>query len=317
VSGREPLSIPGPLAGTRVDRVVALLTGLPRAQVRRLVEAGGVRLGGRPVTDGSRRVAAAELLEIDGPAPAGAEAGGTPAAAPEVGFVVVYEDERIVVVDKPAGLVVHPGAGHRDDTLVAGLLARFPDIAATIGPGGAPAARPGIVHRLDKDTSGLMVVARDREAMASLAAQLAGRTMGREYVAVVAGILANDEGVVDAPLRRSQRDRTRMAVAAAGQGRAARTHYSVRARFHQPLQATELLARLESGRTHQIRVHLAAIGHPVLGDPTYGGRRRELPLSRPFLHAWRLQLAHPSDGRLLTWTSPLPPELEAARASLE
>lgn len=314
----EPAPVPQTLAGTRVDRVVALLTELPRSRVRRLVEDGFVRLGGRTVVDPSRRVVAGELLEIDaGAVEATVETGGGPPAASEsVPFDVVHEDERLVVVDKPAGVVVHPGAGHRDDTLVAGLLARYPDLAAMAGTGGPAAERPGIVHRLDRDTSGLMVVARDAAALADLSAQLSARTMGREYVALAAGRLAADEGVVDAPLRRSARDRTRMAVAPEGEGRSARTHYTVTRRFEQPIATTQLVVRLETGRTHQIRAHLTAIGHPVVGDATYGGRRRELPIGRPFLHAWRLQLVHPASGETMSWTSPLPADLAGVLASL-
>jgi 23S rRNA pseudouridine1911/1915/1917 synthase len=309
VSATEgPITVPTALDGTRIDRVVALLTGLSRARVRELLASGAVQLGGRPETDASRRVTAGSLLELPPAAAVAAPDAGKHPPAPDrtVAVEVVHEDAALLVIDKPAGLVVHPGPGHRDGTLVAGLLARYPDIAGA----GAP-DRPGIVHRLDKDTSGLLVVARTPEAYAALTGQLADRTMGREYLAVVAGDVVAGEGVVDAPLKRSVRDRTRVAVAAPGEGRTARTHYSVRRRYTSPIALTELLVRLETGRTHQIRAHLSAIGHPVLGDATYHGRRREVPLARPFLHAWQLHLVHPTTGSPVSWSSPLPAELEA------
>jgi 23S rRNA pseudouridine1911/1915/1917 synthase len=319
VAGTEPVEIPNTLAGMRVDRVVSLLTGIARSQARTLVEEGGVWLGGKQVTDPSRHVSAADVLRVDESLliSAVAQRGSPPEPSADVNFGVLYEDERIIVVDKPAGLVVHPGAGHRDDTLVSGLLARFPDIAGMAGDAeGADPERPGIVHRLDRDTSGLLVVARDGESHASLAAQLSSRTMGREYVALVAGHVAADSGVVDASLQRSARVRTRMAIAARGQGRSARTHYSATKRYGEPIPTTQLLVRLETGRTHQIRVHLSAIGHPVIGDATYRGRRAELPLARPFLHAWRLHLRHPADGREMEFTSPLPADLEEVLSGL-
>ena len=299
-------TVPAALAGERVDRVVAMLTGLTRAEVADLVTAGAVRVGGRPVSSRSRRVSEGEVVEAAVP-----DALPPPAteADPAVDVPVVFADAEVVVVDKPAGLVVHPGAGHATGTLVQGLLARFPDIAGAGDP-----ARPGIVHRLDAGTSGLLVVARTPAAHASLVGQLSARTVERTYVAVVLGRVEAAAGLVDAPVGRSGGDPTRMTVSA--RGREARTRYEVLARFAEPVPATELACRLETGRTHQIRVHLAAIGHPVAGDARYGGHRPALALDRPYLHAHRLAFDHPGTGERLTFASPLPADLQAVRHRL-
>jgi 23S rRNA pseudouridine1911/1915/1917 synthase len=304
--------IPGALDGERVDRTVALVTGLTRAEVAALVEAGGVTLDGRVVRVRSRRVHAGQRLAVDRSLAAGPE----PALEGDAGvaFKVVFADDDLIVIDKPAGLVVHPGAGHRGGTLVQGLLARYPDLGALSEAGAEE--RPGIVHRLDKGTSGLMVVARTAAARAALQAQLASRQMSREYSTVVIGALESDEGVIDAPLGRATRDPTRIAVHAGG--RPARTRYGVVARFEQPVPTTLLTCRLETGRTHQVRVHLAAIRHPVLGDARYGGERatfldgwRPLAPDRPFLHARALGLRHPVSGEAMSWVSELPDDLAA------
>ncbi len=312
------------LDGERVDRAVALLSGLSRAEVAELVAAGAVRLDGLPVTSRARRIRAGQLLGVELPAPT-PEAGSDP--DPTVTVPVVYEDADLLVVDKPAGLVVHPGAGHRRGTLVQGLLARYPDIAELAGDGAAegaggegagggrgPGERPGIVHRLDKGTSGLLVVARSEAARASLVADLAAHRVERRYSVLVAGSVQADGGLVDAPLGRSGRDPTRIAVQSGG--REARTRYRVERRLSTPEAVTLLECRLETGRTHQIRVHLATIGHPVVGDPRYGGRRaaavaRLLPPDRPWLHARALAFAHPVTGEALSFVSPLPGDLQA------
>ncbi|HET7489113.1 MAG TPA: RluA family pseudouridine synthase [Acidimicrobiales bacterium] len=293
--------VPAALAGERVDRVVALLTGLPRSDVAALVDAGGVRIGGRAVGARSRRVAAGDDLEVD--VPAAREQAG-PAAEAAVEVAVAYADDDVVVVDKAAGVVVHPGAGHAAGTLVAGLLARFPDLAGVGQPD-----RPGIVHRLDKGTSGLLVVARTAEAYRSLTAQLKARTVGRRYLTLVWGTVEAPAGVVDAPVGRAETDPTRMAVTA--RGRQARTRYEVVERFGLPAPATLLRCQLETGRTHQIRVHLAAIGHPLLGDGRYGGDRSARLAPRPFLHAAHLAFDHPRSGERLAFDSPLPDDLAA------
>jgi 23S rRNA pseudouridine1911/1915/1917 synthase len=296
--------VPDVLGGERLDKVVALRTGLSRAEVAALVDAGAVRVGGTPVTARSRRLAAGEVVEVLVP-PAPVE-GVSP--EPAVAVTVVHADIDVIVVDKPAGLVVHPGAGHERGTLVAGLLARYPELAVVGDP-----ARPGIVHRLDKGTSGLLAVARSASAYRSLVAQLAGRAVDRRYLALVWGALAADAGLVDAPLGRGERDPTRMAVSAAG--REARTRYQVEARFDGPAPACLLECRLETGRTHQIRAHLAAIGHPVVGDDRYGGERlRVVETARPFLHACALAFDHPVTGARVSFTSPLPADLAATLA---
>ncbi|MCU1491595.1 MAG: pseudouridine synthase, RluA family [Acidimicrobiaceae bacterium] len=300
----EQVEIPATLEGERVDRVVALLSGRPRSEVAALVTAGGVLVDGQVVSR-HRRVLAGELLQWEAAEPELPWEGPPPDSS--VPFQVVHEDGSLVVVDKPAGVVVHPGAGHREGTLVSGLLARYPDLGDATAAGAWPAERPGLVHRLDKETSGLLVVARTPDALAGLSRQLADRSMGRTYLALALGTLQAEEGTIDAPLGRSSREPTKVAVRA--DGREARTHYRVLERFSEPLLATLLEVTLETGRTHQIRVHLAAIGHPVAGDARYGGNAKALGLGRPFLHAARLRLVHPETGEALEFSSPLPPEL--------
>ena len=298
-------AVPAALAGERVDRVVAMLTDLPRSEVARLVAGGRVLVDGQPVTVKGRRLAEGERLAVDVPEPAAPSL----AADPLVPVPVVAEDGEVIVVDKPPGLVVHPGAGHQSGTLVHGLLARFPDLA-DIGAGDP--ARPGIVHRLDAGTSGLLVVARTAAAYEDLVAQLQARLMVRRYTALVLGTVDGPSGVIDAPVGRATSDPTRMAVAAGG--RPARTRYEVEARFTDPVPATLLQCSLETGRTHQVRVHLAAIGHPVAGDRRYGGARAAVPLDRPFLHAHHLSFRHPGSSATVAFDSPLPADLEAVRA---
>jgi 23S rRNA pseudouridine1911/1915/1917 synthase len=304
--------VPATLEGERVDRAVALLTGLPRSAVTGLVGDGRVSVDGQRVEVRSRTLGAGQTLRVDIAAPV---ADG-PRADAAVAFSVVYEDPDLIVVDKPAGLVVHHGAGHRGGTLVDGLLARYPELAGLAPSGAGEPDRPGIVHRLDKGTSGLLVVARSPAAFHSLSAQLRSHTAGRHYLALVAGTVEDDAGMVDAPIGRSPRQPTRMAVTRGG--RPARTAYTVVRRYAQPLEATLVEATLETGRTHQVRVHLAAIGHPVMGDDRYWGTRPrptgsgELPArGRLFLHACRLSLDHPVSGERRSWESPLPPDLAA------
>jgi 23S rRNA pseudouridine1911/1915/1917 synthase len=304
--------VPATLGGERVDRAVALLTGLPRSTVAEMVHQGRVVVDGQRVEVRSRTLVIGQTLRVDVAPPA--EHG--PRADGGVAFAVVDEDDHLIVVDKPAGLVVHHGAGHSGGTLVDGLLARFPELARLAEAGAGEAGRPGIVHRLDKGTSGLLVVARTADAFASLSAQLREHTAGRHYRALVAGTVEDDAGVVDAPIGRSPRQPTRMAVTRGG--RPARTAYTVVARYRDPLEATLVEATLETGRTHQVRVHLAAIGHPVFGDDRYWGTVPRPPATRGllapgrlFLHAGRLSLDHPEDGARRTWESPLPPDLDA------
>jgi 23S rRNA pseudouridine1911/1915/1917 synthase len=296
--------VPAVLAGERTDKVVAMLTGLPRADVAALVGAGGVRVNGTPVTTRSRKLEEGDELEVAVPE----RVSSVLTPDPSVPVSLVHADDDVVVVDKPAGLVVHPGAGNDSGTLVHGLLARFPQLAG--GPGDP--GRPGIVHRLDKGTSGLLAVALTERAYASLVAQLQSRTMERRYVALVWGHVEADAGMVDAPVGRSGRDPTRMSVSR--RGKDARTRYRVEARYDHPVPLTLLECSLETGRTHQIRVHLAAIGHPVVGDSRYGGARTDLPAARPFLHAGRLAFDHPGTGERIELRSPLPEDLEDLHA---
>ena len=298
--------VPRALDGQRLDRVVALVTGRSRAEAAGLVDEGAVRLDGRPVTTRAHRVVEGDALEVDVPdLPPEVELTGDVA----VPVPVVHEDEHLVVVDKPAGLVVHPGAGQAAGTLVHGLLARYPEMRDVGQPD-----RPGIVHRLDKGTSGLMLVARTEAAYETLVAMLAAREVDRRYRTLVWGTVTSPTGMVDAPVGRSSRDRTRMAVTVTG--KPARTRYEVVRTFHEPVEVTELRCRLETGRTHQIRVHLASIGHRVVGDGRYGGERQSLPMARPFLHAEQLGLDHPVTDEPLAFTSPLPDDLATVLASL-
>lgn len=301
------VDVPASLAGMRADRAVALLTGVSRAVAADLVERGRVRVDGRPLRSRATPLEEGEQLEIETPEPRPE----LPPPDASIPLKVVHADREIIVVDKPPGLVVHPGAGHWDGTMVSALLARFADLADLAGIGDP--GRPGIVHRLDRGTSGLLVVARTATAYHSLVRQFAERTVGRRYVALVAGHVRDDRGVVDAPIGRSTRSPERMAVAAIG--RPARTGYEVLERLEEPLAATLLALSLETGRTHQIRVHLAAIGHPVVGDDRYGpGGRvggRLLAPGRLFLHAAELAVDHPRTGERLNWRSPLPPDLQA------
>lgn len=301
------------LDGERVDRALAMITGMSRAEINELILAGGVSINGNRVSVRHHRVSPGDVIAFDDTFKL-PTAALRPADHGAIAFEVVYEDEAIIVIDKPAGLVVHPGAGHRDDTLVSGLIERFPNLVEAARMGAGDADRPGIVHRLDKDTSGLLVVARTPAAYQSLVSQLAARSMGREYRALSLGSFDNDAGTIEAPIGRSTRFPTKMTVNAGG--REARTHYRVLERFDQPIALSLVHLKLETGRTHQIRVHLAAIGHPVAGDVRYGGKKRELNLDRPFLHAELLRLIHPVTNDLMQWESALPAELLQCLAQL-
>lgn len=286
----------------RIDRFVADATGLSRSHVQKLISDGRLTVDGVPVR-ANTVVPGGTEARLDVPAPVALDL----APAPDIPLRVVYEDDDLLIVDKPAGLVVHPSPGHHDgDTLVNALLAR----AGGSEYGGiAGVARPGIVHRLDRDTSGLLMVAKHDAAQGALMAQLKARRVRKTYQALVAGNVGAAVGRIEAPIGRDPKHRTRMAVVP--DGRPATTGYRVRERFD---RWTLLELDLVTGRTHQIRVHLDAIGHPVAGDPVYGtgtSRRGPEGLDRPFLHAWRLELAAPGDGHLIRATAPLPGELEA------
>ena len=295
-------------AGERLDRWLAgRLPDLSRARLQALIDEGAVHVDGRAARR-SARVKPGQSVEVSVPDPAPA------APQPEdIPLRVVHEDPQLIVIDKPAGLVVHPGAGTAGGTLVNALLHRVKDLS---GVGGV--LRPGIVHRLDRGTSGLMVVAKDDATHQHLARQFASRTVEKEYLAVVVGRPRRASGAVDAPIGRDPVHRKRMSVRAP-RGRAARTTYVV----EEPLAGAALLrVRIHTGRTHQIRVHLASIGHPIVGDATYGSRRASASggerlaaavraLDRPALHASRLSVTHPATGERLTFTSPLPEDLSA------
>jgi len=302
--GPVTVTVPALLDGVRVDRAVALLTGVSRARATELVASGAVRLDGRVVMARQTPLTGGAALEIDLPpdAPVGLD------AEPDVEPGVLHADDDVIVVDKPAGLVVHPGAGRAHGTLAAGLLARFGDLADLPAAGFGDPLRPGIVHRLDRGTSGLLVVARSPRAFESLTEQLAERTVGRRYVALVHGHVAEARGVVEAPIGRAVRQPTKMTVSMGG--RAATTAYEVLTRGSGAEPTTLLALRLETGRTHQIRVHMAAIGHPVVGDERYGRPDAALGRGRHFLHAARLAFEHPADGPV-AWRSPLPADLAA------
>jgi 23S rRNA pseudouridine1911/1915/1917 synthase len=292
------VTVPATAAGSRADRFVADASGLSRAYVQRLIAEGRLTSGGSTIK-ANAQLRAGEALELDVPDVRPLE------LAPEpIPLHVVYEDADMLIIDKPAGLVVHPAPGHASGTLVNALLAREGAFGGIAG-----VARPGIVHRLDRDTSGLIMVARNDAAQASLMAQLKARRVKKTYLALVTGSVAAEVGRIEAPVGRDPKRRTRMAVVA--DGRPAVTGYKVRERFS---GWTLLELDLVTGRTHQIRVHLAAIGHAIAGDPVYaGGLARHGPggLSRLFLHAWRLELAAPSGDRLIRAEAPLPDDLAA------
>ena len=277
---------------TRLDRFLAgQHVGLSRSQLRRIVADGWVRLNGLPAKP-SQRVRAGDWVSLTTPPPHRLDV--IPQWMP---LTVVHQDQHIVVIDKPAGLSVHPGPGHPDRTLVNALLARCPDIQ---GIGGT--IRPGIVHRLDKDTSGLMVVAKTQAAHQALSEELKARRVTKGYLALAVGSVTSMEGQIDAPIARDPRQRKRMAVVVGG--REARSRYRVIERMG---GHTLLELYLETGRTHQVRVHLAYIGHPILGDAVYG--KRDPLLARHFLHAYHLGFQHPISGAPVEFHSPLPDEL--------
>jgi 23S rRNA pseudouridine1911/1915/1917 synthase len=293
--------IPAALAGERLDRIVSLVTAASRADAAELIRAGGATVDGEVAVSGKVRLREGQVVVVDERMLPVAE---LPQPDASVVFTVIHEDDDVIVIDKPAGLVVHPGAGHADGTLVNGLLARYPEIAGVGEP-----HRPGIVHRLDVGTSGLLAVARTEEAYHALVSALADREVGRIYTALVWGHPANPHGLIDAPIGRDHRDPMRMAVVV--DGKPARTRYWVRRTYSEPAACAQLECRLETGRTHQIRVHLAAIGHPVVSDGTYGGGRDMIVAERPFLHAAGLEFDHPITGERMAFASPLPDDLQS------
>jgi 23S rRNA pseudouridine1911/1915/1917 synthase len=284
-----------------------MISGLTRTRAATLVDDGAVCINGEIVTTRNRRLATGDQLEIELDLSADEPVVLEP--APDVPIEFVYVDDDLIVVDKQPGLVVHPGAGNLVGTLAQAVLARFPEIADVGDP-----ARPGIVHRLDQDTSGLLVVARSAFAYDALVALLGARDVQRRYVTLVWGDLDNERGLIDAPIGRSSRDATRMTVSA--RGREARTAYEVERRFTDPAPLTQLVCKLETGRTHQIRVHTSAIGHAVVGDERYGGVKPALTVPRMFLHAAELGFVHPRTGEDLAFEAPLPADLQAVLARI-
>lgn len=293
-------AVPVFLDGERADKVVAVLGGVSRAIARQIVDEGGVRVDGEPITP-RRRLSSGDTIEFELPAVAEL------LSAEDVDFTVRYEDDHLVVIDKPAGLVVHPGAGRTVGTLASGLLHRYPEIR---GVGEDP--RWGIVHRLDKDTSGLLVVARTQAAHKALSKMIAAHEVERGYSALVDGIFDAPRGTIDAPIGPDPAKPTRRVVTPFG--RPARTHYR-RVQEWADEGVSLLEVQLETGRTHQIRVHLAAIGHPVIGDRWYGKPAR-VDSPRVFLHAARLAFDHPITGVRVEVESPLPADLRAVLSGL-
>ncbi len=298
--------VPPALAGERLDRVVAFVLDVSRSMASTVIDLGGVHVDDVLASSGKVRLTEGQRVRVD---PGVIPEERPPQPDPSVEFTVVHEDDDVIVIDKPAGLVVHPGAGNPDGTLVNGLLARYPEIV-DIGE----RERPGIVHRLDAGSSGLLVVARTQAAADALIDQFANHEATRVYRALVWGHPEAAHGVIDAPIGRSRRDPLRMAVVA--DGRWARTEYRVLERFDRPAELSLLECRLETGRTHQIRVHLSSINHPLVGDPIYGQRRPRLQLERPFLHAAELEVEHPVSGERLCFASELPADLTERLSSL-
>jgi len=311
-------------AGMRLDRFLAeALAGMSRSRLAQLIAAGAVARGGETIKDPDHRVKPGEDYTVFIPPAAPAAPAGE-----DIPLTVVYEDSDLIVVDKPAGLVVHPAAGNPDGTLVNALIAHCGD--SLMGVGGE--ARPGIVHRIDKDTSGLLVAAKNERAMTSLAKQFAHHTIERAYWAVVWGAPREKTGLIDLAIGRNPFDRKKMGVLRSG-GKAARTHYKVIEVYGDPARpfASLVECRLETGRTHQIRVHMTQLGHPLIGDPVYG-RARTPPrpkseeearayaaaagFSRQALHAWLLGFQHPSLHKTLRFTSELPTDLSNLVAAL-
>ncbi|HTP09161.1 MAG TPA: RluA family pseudouridine synthase [Anaerolineae bacterium] len=282
--------------GGRLDRLVAgRVADLSRTAVQRLIDDGFITLNGS-ICKASDKVEQGDVIVVRVPPPVPAEL-----IAEDIPLTIVYEDDDVVVIDKPAGLVVHPAAGHDSGTLVNALLGHIPDLE---GIGGE--VRPGIVHRLDKDTSGLIIAAKNDRALQFLQEQFKSRTIKKMYLALVEGIVEPREGIIDAPIGRSKTDRKKMAVTR--EGRSARTRYRVRQIYRQPdLSLVE--AYPETGRTHQIRVHFAWVKHPLVGDEVYGRQRSIVLIERHFLHAAALALTLPN-GEAHTFTSKLPDDLQ-------
>ena len=296
--------IPRALDGERVDRIVSLLADVSRSVAQELTKCGAVEVDGVIETSGKIRLVEGQTIAIDVsklPAPQ------LPIADSSVQIDVVYADDDVVVVNKQPGLVVHPGAGNADHTLVNGILALYPEIAHVGQP-----MRPGIVHRLDAGTSGLMVIARSEHAYEKLVQDLTEHQVTREYLALAWGHFDAESGVIDADIGRDPRDPLKMAVVHGGKW--ARTHFSVEEVFDVPAPLSLVRCSLETGRTHQIRVHLAAVSHPVVGDATYAGAKSTLVAPRPMLHAAHLAFDHPKSGEPCSFDAPVPADMASILA---
>ena len=289
-------------AGVRLDAFLSADGALTRSQAARLIAEGRVRVNGKPAAK-SARLSGGETVTVD--APQLRETALPPQVIP---LDVVYEDDDVIVVNKPTGLVVHPAPGHPDGTLVNALLHHCGDSLSGIGG----EKRPGIVHRIDRDTSGLIIAAKNDAAHLALSAQLKDHSLSRTYECLVTGNMKQDSGTVDAPIGRSSADRKKMAVVPTG--RRAVTHWEVVARYP---GVTHLRCRLETGRTHQIRVHMAYIGHPILGDTVYGAKKPVPGLTGQCLHAAGLRFVHPRTGEPVELHCPLPPEFTAMLQKLQ
>ena len=292
------------LAGERLDAFLARsMEGMTRSAAQKLIEGGNVRLNGRPGKKNDK-LNMGDEISVTIPEPKAVEIQPT-----EMRLDIVYEDEDLLVINKPKGLVVHPAAGHQDDTLVNGLLYALGDDLSGING----ELRPGIVHRIDKDTSGLLAVAKNDLAHTVLASQLKDHTMARTYECIVCGSFREDSGTVDAPIGRHPSDRKKMTVTPRNSKNAV-THWEVIKRYR---GYTHVRCRLETGRTHQIRVHMAHIGHPILGDTVYGHNKKELGQDSQCLHAGALSFRHPRGGRPVMVFAPLPEYFQAVLDKLE
>ena len=289
-------------AGVRLDAFLSADGALTRSQAARLIAEGRVRVNGKPAAK-SARLSGGETVTVDVP-----QLRETALPPQDIPLDVVYEDDDVIVVNKPTGLVVHPAPGHPDGTLVNALLHHCGDSLSGIGG----EKRPGIVHRIDRDTSGLIIAAKNDSAHLALSAQLKDHSLSRTYECLVTGNMKQDSGTVDAPIGRSSADRKKMAVVPTG--RRAVTHWEVVARYP---GVTHLRCRLETGRTHQIRVHMAYIGHPILGDTVYGAKKPVPGLTGQCLHAAGLRFIHPRTGEPVELHCPLPPEFTAMLQKLQ
>ncbi|MBF0170057.1 MAG: RluA family pseudouridine synthase [Nitrospinae bacterium] len=289
------LTVPDDAEPLRLDRFVADFSGLSRARGERLIEEGAVTVNGMVVTKPSAKVSPGMVVDVNVPPTKPSTL--TPEAIP---LTIVYEDDQLMVIDKPAGMVVHPSAGHEAGTLVHAILSHCGDHLSGVGG----VARPGIVHRLDRETSGLIMVAKTDDAHRGLAAQLKSRQLSRSYLAVVRGTPKNEAGEINAPIDRDPKERKRMAVVA--DGRPALSRYKVLL----PLKGASVVrVELSTGRTHQVRVHLKHIGHPVLGDVLYSKAGEKDRIDRQALHAWKLTFIHPATGETMSFTAPLPDDM--------